>query len=74
MRRQQNGRVYEKALALGVSDVVARVLAGRGLAPDADLKAFLEARLSSLDAPDTLADIEPADGRRNDRAMHRLRL
>lgn len=60
MRRQQNGRVYEKALALGVSDVVARVLAGRGLAPDADLKAFLEARLSSLDAPDTLADIEPA--------------
>jgi single-stranded-DNA-specific exonuclease len=43
-----------------VSDVVARVLSGRSLAPDADLKAFLEARLSSLDSPDTLADIERA--------------
>ncbi len=60
MRRTRKAKVYADAIALGVSDVVARVLAGRGLAPDADLKAFLEARLSSLDAPDTLADLEHA--------------
>ena len=52
--------VYANALAIGVPDVVARVLAGRELSQDTDLKAFLEAKLSSLDPPDQLADIGPA--------------
>ncbi len=60
VRRARNATVYANALAIGVPDVVARVLAGRDLSPDTDLKAFLEAKLSSLDPPDALADIEPA--------------
>lgn len=60
VRRERNATVYANALAIGVPDVVARVLACRGLSPETDLKAFLEAKLSSLDSPDTLADIGPA--------------
>ena len=63
VRRSRDPLVYRNALDAGVPEVVARVIAGRGLPPGTDIRRFLEAKLSDLDPPGTLADIDRAAGR-----------
>jgi single-stranded-DNA-specific exonuclease len=63
VRRSRDELVYRNALAAGVPAVVARVIAGRGLPPDTDIRRFLEAKLADLDPPDSLADLDRAAGR-----------
>jgi single-stranded-DNA-specific exonuclease len=63
VRRPVDNVVYRKAVAAGVPAVAARVLAGRGLDRGIDIRRFLDAPLSALDPPDSLADIDRAAGR-----------
>lgn len=56
-------RLELRATDYGLKAIAARVLASRGLEEDLDLDSFLEPRLSVLDTPSTLADIDVASQR-----------
>ena len=60
VRRPDNEAVYREAIKRRIPEVVARILAKRGIDETQDLAAFIEAPISTLDRPEALKDVERA--------------